>query len=69
MTVGFTKRQAGSLKYRIDKQMSKIETEVAKLGALVTDHQDGGYFGVMQLEELRELAEELKAIVDRRTRA
>ena len=66
--VGYTQRQAGSLKYRIDRQMSKIETEVAKLGALVSDHSEGGFFGVMQLEELRELAEGLKAIVDRRTR-
>lgn len=68
MSIGYTKRQAGSLKYRIDKQMSKIETEVAKLGALVSDHAEGGFFGVQQLEELRELAEGLKEIVERRTR-
>jgi hypothetical protein len=65
---GYTLKQAERLKHRIDAQMAKVEDDVARLGRIVPDTSEAAYFGVMQLEELRDQAETLKAVVDRRTR-
>lgn len=66
MPFGYTKKQAERLKHKIDRQMAKIEDDVAAMGHIVSDASQNAYFGVMELEELREQAEQLKRLVDRR---
>lgn len=68
MNPGYTQKQADRLKHEIDSMMALVEDHVGALGRIVSDTAQGGFFGVKQLEELREEAEALKAIVDRRTR-
>jgi hypothetical protein len=53
---------------RAFKAMAKIEDDVAAVGQIVTDTQRSTWFGVLQLEDMREQLDELKRIVDRRTR-
>ena len=63
-TLGYTPRQAERLKHRIDAQIAKIEDAAYTMRRLVDDHRcsvDN------ELEALREIADELKVIVDRRT--
>lgn len=68
MTVGWTVAEARRVKRGIDRDMAAIEERVARMQRRVPDVTLGGFRGQVQLEELRELARELHAIVDRRTR-
>jgi hypothetical protein len=52
------------VKHAIDLEMGRIESLATRMLSRVTDHSLNAD---RQLEELREVAEQLKAIVDRRT--
>lgn len=64
---GFTPKQAQRVKDGIDRDIAKIEDTTTAMRNRITDIGSGTASVNRQLEELREVAHELKAIVDRRT--
>ncbi len=60
---GYTLMQASRLTHKIDVLMAKIEDAAYEMTGLVSDH---GLRPDRQLEELRELATQLKGVVERR---
>lgn len=72
MSVGYTKLQATTRKHRIDRATAKAEDAVAELKRIVPDADTSRFTQNLDLDscldEVRSVAEGLKATVDRRTR-
>lgn len=66
--IGYTPKQAQRIKDRIDADMAKIEDTAYAMRRRVGDLGLHNASVDNWLEELREVADELKVIVDRRTR-
>ena len=64
---GYTEKQAERAKHRIDVQVAKVEDALRAMRALVSDINPTTASVETPLEEIRAAADELKAIVDRRT--
>lgn len=67
--IGYTPAQADRVKFRIDRWMAKTEDAAYAMRHEVKDISVATASVEILLEQLREIAEELKAIVDRRTNA
>lgn len=62
-----TRKQADKVKFGIDRDLAVIEDAALRMRRRVGDISAGTASVERQLEELREVARELRAIVDRRT--
>lgn len=69
MNAGYTQKRAWRIKNGIDLDIVKIEDSARRMRRRVRDVSTGTASVEAPLEELREVARELKAIVDRRTQA
>lgn len=67
MSIGYTKKQAEALILQIDHDMVVIEDAALRMKKRVTDVSRGSADVERHLESLREVAYELKEIVERRT--